>query len=329
MTLRSRLSPTYQCELPRHFFIDVGNVCNLRCPFCPTGCRIPEAPRGFMSLEDFSIILSRISHAAGLICLYNWGEPFLNRDLLAMCRACADLGIPVHLDSNLSMRDFTPEEAEAVVSSGIHSIFASIDGATQQSYEKYRVGGRLDRVLGNLHRLQQAKARLGTSKPHLAWAYCVHRFNEHEIDDARQRAEQLGVPIFFRLLSTGDEAWFSSYHQTPDHPLFRLASWWFEAYPAPAAPVLDQIHLDSRLPEVCRQPFSTMVIDWNGEVTPCCAVFGSRYRLGNLLEQDLEAVWNGLPFRQCRQFLLNYGQGTRTGSVCETLACLVPKQPQG
>lgn len=313
----------YECALPRHFFIDVGNVCNLHCPFCPTGMKVAGTPRGFMSLDWFHVIFSKIKDVAELVCLYNWGEPFLNKDILAMARICADHGVPAHIDSNLSMRDFTPEQADAIVDSGVYSIFASIDGASQKAYEKYRVGGKLSRAIGNLTLLNQSRTRRSSRTPLLAWAYCVHKFNEHEIEQAQAAAAEIGVPVFFRLLSTEDEAWLSSYHADPDHPILKAPQWWPEYYPTPQTMGPDVITLDPTLPAVCGQPFSTMVIDWNGEVTPCCAVYGRQYRLGNLLEQDLETVWNGSEFQKCRDFLIHYGHGGKTGSVCESLPCLV------
>jgi radical SAM protein with 4Fe4S-binding SPASM domain len=203
------------------------------------------------------------------------------------------------------------------------SIFASIDGATQEAYEKYRVGGNLARALRNLRQLSEAKTRCHSRTPALAWAYCVHRFNEAEIDQAKALAAEMDVPIFFRLLSTHEETWRSWYHDHPDHPVLATPGWWTDVYPTAPAPDLAGIEWNPALPGVCKQPFSTMIVDWNGEVTPCCAVFGQHYRLGNLLEQDLEAVWNGEPLRNCRNFLLNYGKVRGTGSVCETLPCLV------
>ena len=68
-------------------------------------------------------------------------------------------------DTNLAVRDIDNDEAAEIVSSGLHSLFASIDGITQESYGKYRVRGKLDRVFANLHKLMEVKLRLSSPTP--------------------------------------------------------------------------------------------------------------------------------------------------------------------
>src|SRR5688500_14922933 len=46
---------------PYYYFIDPCNVCNLRCPLCPTGNGDIDRPRGMMKLNDFKVILDKIS----------------------------------------------------------------------------------------------------------------------------------------------------------------------------------------------------------------------------------------------------------------------------
>ena len=75
---------------------------------------------------------------------------------------------------------------------------------------------------------------------------------------------------------------------------------------------------------VCRQPFTVGVINWNGDVFPCCAVAGEAFKLGNLLEQELSDVWNGTELRACRRFLRSFGPVQHGTSVCETVCTAVP-----
>jgi len=52
----------------------------------------------------------------------------------------------------------------------------------------------------------------------------------------------------------------------------------------------------------CLQPWEYVFIRANGDIAPCCAVFGSENGavMGNLLEQDFEEIWRGEPFREFR-----------------------------
>lgn len=309
--------------MPHWYYLDIGNVCNLRCPYCPTGNgAVPESAKGLMTREAFDVVLDRIGPHARFVCLFNWGEPFVNKNLLYMIRAMTDRGIATHLDSNLTVREFSDEDAEEVVRSGLLSLFASIDGVSQEAYEKYRVGGRVDRALGNLRKLAEARTRLGSERPGLIWAFYLNRYNEHEMDRARALAKEMGVEIWFKLLSAPEEFQPRYARERGPHldPPESLRRW----HPAPMAKDLPAFQLHPMLHSVCRQPFTVCVINWNGDVSPCCAVAGKQFSLGNVLEQSLEEIWNGAPLRQCRDFLLDFGPVQNGDSVCETICTAVP-----
>lgn len=310
------------CRLPQHFYIDIGNYCNLRCPFCVTGAKATQAPQGFMTLEAFGRIFARIRNHARLISLYNWGEPLMNRDLVPIIRLAASQGARVHIDTNLATRDLTDADCDEIVNSGLHSLFASVDGVTQAVYEKYRVRGRVARVFGNLERIIAAKIRLGSPWPVLGWQYHVHAFNEHEMEAARDRAFDLGIGIVFKRLNAPDKAWHSSIHDQGFMTL-RGAAWFNQTYMPPPNPDFDSAALHPAVASPCSQLFATMTVAWNGDVMPCTCVEGPAHAMGNLFEASLEEVWNNEAFARSRSFILNYGPRQNGGSVCETLDCPV------
>jgi MoaA/NifB/PqqE/SkfB family radical SAM enzyme len=312
------------CRPPTHFYIDIGNVCNLRCPFCVTGAGINNQSQGLMSLASFEIILAKIRNHAQLISLYNWGEPLLNKSLVPMIRLVAASGIRAHIDTNLAVRDIDNDEAVGIVSSGLHSLFASIDGITQATYEKYRVRGKLNRVFANLQKLLEAKLRLSSPTPFLGWQFHVHRFNEHEIESARVLANRIGVPIVFKYLSSWDPKWRATSYVAGANQMFVEHSEWFNRiYNPQENPDLAGIlfHPTIRSHHPCHQQFQTMVVEWNGDVYPCTVVSGKQFVLGNLLRQGFEEIWNGAAFSASRTFVLNYGPRQGGNSVCENNAC--------
>ena len=119
---------------PAHYYIDIGNICNLRCPFFVTGCGGSDQDQTLMRADDYATILEN-DPAAKLIALYNWGEPMMNPDLLPIIRMTAAAGIRSHIDTNLSVRDLDQAAAEEIIRSGLSSLFMSIDGTTQAAYE--------------------------------------------------------------------------------------------------------------------------------------------------------------------------------------------------
>ena len=87
----------------------------------------------------------------------------------------------------------TKENAEKTVQSGLDRLIISIDGTTQEVYENYRIGGKLEKVLEGTKNIIQAKKRLKVSKPHIIFQFLVVRPNEHQIQEAKELAKKLGV----------------------------------------------------------------------------------------------------------------------------------------
>ncbi|MFA5190383.1 MAG: radical SAM protein [Verrucomicrobiia bacterium] len=327
------LHEDYTIRPPDTFCISPGHVCNLRCPYCPTGQRLGRLSKGVLSYENFATILRKIAPYAKHVWLFYWGEPFLNKDLPRMIAACAELGIETTLNSNLTVRDFTEDEATTIVTSGLSILYASIDGASQGTYSRYRIGGSFERALRNLERLRLARDRVGLVRPHLLWKFLVNAHNQHELKAAVQLANKIGVSIKFDLMDVqGYKSWESRYHGkrratlqgmddhcecTNDMPDSNRSC---SPCRLPAPRHAIKLHHDL---VYCYQLFDAMFIHWDGHVLPCCNAFGDELFVGNLLTDDVETVWNGGAFRRCREFVHRYGPKQNTGSVCERCPCPV------
>ncbi len=326
-------------DIPFSFLIDTGNLCNLRCPYCPTGALEPGSKRGMMELDTFKIVLERIEPWARHLEMMNWGEPFLNRDLVTMVRLAADKGICVNFDSNLCTKPFTESQAEDIVRSGVYSIKASIDGTTQETYELYRKTGNYSVAMANLKLIQTTKIKLGSKTPNVGWQFLVHAENEHQIDTAKAMAKEMGIFVCFRPLTILDNKLHpSNMHKNP----YVQEDWDFrynlefeealgDALTYKFLKLRDMRPLWSpKLPAgvspVCVQPFNRVVINFDGQVVPCCNCYGDEFNLGDLKTERLEDIWNGQGLRASREFLLNYGEKQFTGSVCESHYC--PPMPK-
>ncbi len=97
----------------RHFNyqIDVSGSCNLRCISCPRGNFPKHRKPGFMKPEIYEKLLVKILQDdpyTGLITLYNWGEPLLNKDLPEIIRLTNQYGLLSAVSSNLALEmDFS------------------------------------------------------------------------------------------------------------------------------------------------------------------------------------------------------------------------------
>ncbi|MFG0317198.1 MAG: radical SAM/SPASM domain-containing protein [Planctomycetota bacterium JB042] len=261
---------------PFHLTLEPGNVCNLRCPLCPTPTRESRLPSGLLSLEDARRILDRFPYAVQLV-LSNWGEPLLNPALFDIVREAKARDLSVRMESNLTrVRD---GQLEALVDSGLDRLVVALDGASQETYERYRVGGVLETVLANVRRLRAVQVERDDFRTTVVWKMVVHRWNEHELDRARDLADELGMEFEAVTIWTPDDRreWLPS----------------------------DRRHAGRRTedggPTRCHHLWQSVSVNFNGDVFPCCSEFAPSDRLVNVLDEPLAPVWNSEELRRRRR----------------------------
>ena len=69
----------------------------------------------------------------------------------------------------------------------------SLDGASQETYEIYRVGGAFERVINNIKAINAYKKQYKSAVPILLWQFVAFGHNEHEIAKAKTLATRLGM----------------------------------------------------------------------------------------------------------------------------------------
>lgn len=205
---------------PYWLTLDPSNFCQLQCPFCPTGANKGTRNKSQMNFEHYEKFMSLVGPCVVRMEFMNWGESLFNKRLPDMIAVAKRHGIRTELHENFN--NVPPEMIERLVDSGLDILSVSVDGLSQETYETYRIGGNLERVLGNLDALVQARARQESATPRIAWQFLVFRHNEHEVDRveafARERgADEVRIKAPF-LPTDGDymAAWM------PKNPAFQL-----------------------------------------------------------------------------------------------------------
>jgi MoaA/NifB/PqqE/SkfB family radical SAM enzyme len=309
---------------PLKLTFDPVNVCQLRCPLCPTGLRIQDRDPGHARLHLFEQLMEEVGDYVFFVDLYNWGEPLLNLHLEEMIEAASRKNVTTYVSTNLSM-PLPAARIERLVASGLGELICSLDGASPETYAVYRRQGDFELALSNMRRIVEAKRRLGVTRPAIVWRFYVFRFNEHEVERARALAAEIGVDRFVLgspfldegryPIPGGDREAMKNWAATlpgfnrydPSHP----------EYADPAAPGVRR----SR----CDWHYVSTAINPDGAVAPCCAVYERTNDFGALGEGTpgrtyLEVV-NNEKFRSIRDRFAGRAD-VPTGLVCET--CPVP-----
>ena len=278
---------------PTSMTIDPVTACNLRCPFCPTGGGYTGLKKEVLTPEMFENITANLrTELLDEVNFYNWGEPFLNPNIFEYIRFFADQRTRTEISTNFSVDDYDDAFLERIVASGLTTLIVSIDGASQETYEKYRIRGSWSRVVGNMKRLAEVKRAHGSEHPAVAYKMLLHRFNEHEVDQARRIAHECDAEFLLN-----ERFW------CPDE----LRDEWI------AESVLES-H-DEAIPQgftsdpgetistYCRQLWDSVIVNANGDVFPCCLVFRAEDELGNLARQDIREIRNNPRMLHLRRFV--------------------------
>lgn len=291
---------------PYIFFIDPVNICNLRCPLCPTGANGLKREAKMMGIDLFKRIVDQIAPYAYQIRLYNWGEPLLNPDIFDMLAYARDKNIGTIISSNLMRMRL--EHVERLIEAGLEYLTLSIDGATQDVYSKYRVRGDLQLVLDNLKMLIDRKKALKSALPFIEWQFIVMKHNEHQIDAVRQLADASGVDLL-RLIPVGLP------FDTPNAS--ELCQQWMpdDARYRDKVDRVDAGQPDNRSP-ACFYLYRSMTINPDGKVSPCCIVYDSKYDFGDASQDSIERIWNNEHYLSARSLFARKG-ASATWTVCQ------------
>lgn len=280
---------------PSVLTLEAANVCNLQCPGCFTGVGEVGRERSFMPLDLYRRLLGEMGDYLLQIEFYNWGEPLLHKEIHTMISEANERGIGTIISTNFSIR-FDAERAERLVASGLAVLGVSLDGAEQESYEQYRVGGNLELVLQNCRLVNDAKKKLGSATPRMVWEFHVFPHNVDDIARARSMAKELEMDIGVTKGWVGGAEWDpDGEFQHPKVPMGRCVALWDRG-----------------------------VVYNDGGVAPCCGTFYQQDDMGRMKmnergigKRTFKEVWNDWSYLEARRLYRS-----RTGSrSTKSLVC--------
>jgi hypothetical protein len=200
ITNAERISADCLTVYPAEARLDISSRCQLNCVLCPVASRKgrPFIGRGVMAVADFIEFIDA-NPQIRIIEMGNSGEVFLNPDLPAILKYAWEKGVATRVAEGVNLNDASNEALEAIVRYRVMILRVAMDGATQETYQKYRVGGELRKVLGNVQRINTYKKQYGSKLPRLILQFIPFPHNEHEMKKAAIIARAMGMDIDFKL----------------------------------------------------------------------------------------------------------------------------------
>ncbi len=203
--------PPIPNSYPRQLHIEPTIRCNLRCPGCDNQSTQQTRTRCDMPFETYRRLLEEVGPHLERLCFYDYGEPLLHPQAVQMLSLARQTNPAMEIWCSTNGHFLrTVEQQTALLNCGLDHIVFSVDGASQEVYEKYRLGGRFDVVLSNMRSLAARRREIGKSKPLITWRYLLFNWNDsdQEMNRARALAREIGVDRFcWMLTSVPREAW--------------------------------------------------------------------------------------------------------------------------
>jgi len=241
--------------------------------------------------EMFSKTIDQLKDTLTYLTFYFQGEPFLNPQFLEMVKYASAKGIYTATSTNAHF--LKDEIARQTVESGLDRLIISIDGTSQDTYESYRVGGDLTKVIEGTKNIIAWKKKLKSATPHVIFQFLVVRPNEHQIPEVYKLADELGVNQV--VLKT---AQIYDYEQGSD--LIPIQ----EKYSRYRKLSDGSYGIKNSLDNHCWKMWHSCVITWDGKVVPCCFDKDAHFVLGDLNEQSFKEIWFGEKYNHFRASLL-------------------------
>ncbi len=277
--------------------------CNLRCPECPSGLRAFTRPTGMLDNQFFRQTIDEMHRELLYLIFYFQGEPYLNPAFLDMVQYAASKKIYTATSTNAHY--LNDANAKKTIESGLDRLIISIDGTTQEVYQQYRVGGRLDKVLEGARNIVKWKREMKSSKPFVVFQFLVVKPNEHQIEDVKRLAAEVGV----------DDVWFKTaqvydYEHDP-HGLIPTINK-YSRYKVEGGKTTPK----NKLANHCWKLWHANVITWDGLVVPCCFDKDAQHQLGDLKQASFRETWNNEAYKMFRKQLMSSRKNIDICSNC-------------
>ncbi len=276
--------------MPAALSIEPTTSCNLRCPHCPSGLRSFTRPTGMLDKKLYERIVEEMKGHLAYLLLYFQGEPFLHPEFLHLVEYAKNRNIYTATSTNGHFLD--EESAEAVVRSGLDRLIISLDGITQEVYEKYRTGGKLYKVLEGIENLGKAKRKLKSRSPYVIVQFLVFSHNLHQLNEVKKLARKWHVDLAVKTAQIYDKrnglemipagTTYSRYKKKED----------------------GSYRLNNKLYNHCWKMWHSSVITWDGLVVPCCFDKDADYRMGTIKERPFREIWHSDVYRRFRKRIL-------------------------
>jgi len=337
------LVPNGGARSPLTIFLSVNSICNLKCKMCDVGQGNQESSF-FKNLqpEDKGVVLdferlTRMVDEAKMFPIkprfsVTTTEPFLYKDLFALCRRVVDGGMEFTVTTNGALMK---NRVDDILASGMTELVVSIDAKGSQHDEIRGMPGLYDNIVEVLRQIKERKEKENRLFPKIMIATAITNHNDRHISEL---PDDLDEALYDRMVMTHmnfiNQDMVDAHNRCFSH-VYKAETAGLPGGTDPAAvdvPALyEQIqYIKSKHPKVyfapdytlkdlgvyyrepsafvwknrCFIPYFVIEILANGDVIPLTRCL--HIKMGNIYEHSIMEIWNNEKYRTFRQHLIKH-----------------------
>lgn len=314
LDLSYRFDLPFVLGAPSSLMVEPSAACNLRCPFCPTGIRVTKRDGYTLSPEDFDRALGWFRYTLQSMTFWNYGEPFLNKELAKMIAVATRYDIKTQVSTNGHFMELPM--LDDIYEAGLTRMLVSIDTPHAELYPRYRVGGELVDVERNFRHAVARKRALG-AKTDIVAQYMLMHGNE-DIDAMVAHGRALGADkVLVKTIGIGS----SVPNPTTEEWSLMPEKEEFNRYVS-RDDLRSKLNWDDDVR--CSYIWRRMVLNSDGTCVPCCRDQMAKFKLGSIKNGGtLASVWNSRGYREYRRAIR---ETQKNEVMCQRCAELVREE---
>lgn len=256
--------------------LNTSAICNLKCPCCRTKESFNLKPGQsrepyLMSLEIFEKVLSQTRSLTQRMSFHITGEPMMNTKLFEMIKMAHKQKIFTYFCTNYNL--MTEAHLSQIFESGLDKLRICFDGFSQDAYNKYRVGGNVEKLKQAIAMTMKEKRQRKASRPVVEVQIIRFLHVQPELSQIKQFCDEHGVD---RIFSIPDGCNFDGSHK---------------------------LTVQGKPYTGCFWPWVSMIVDSDGSVYTCGQGFDNMTPFGNVKTDTIDSIWNNELYKETRQFL--------------------------
>ena len=258
-------------NFPVHLLIESTSVCNLRCTMCFQVDKTFSGNKNFLGVMQWDMFTSAIDQAADYNChaitLGSRGEPTLHKRFGEMLLYIHDKGL-MDIKINTNATRLTERLCHDILSSEVATVTLSVDASTKESYEKIRVNGKFENVLGNIMMFNDIREKHYPNSP--------------------TSTRIAGVAVQETQSPEEMEKFWSEH---VDHVAIRKEIPRWDSYGNP------MFKNDS----ICNLLYERIYLWYDGTCNPCDFDYKSYLAIGNANSESISEIWRGDKYQELRK----------------------------